>query len=499
MTSEADVPGTRFLLAVAVASWSVMALTSPAYGVTPVPVGAGSLPHVAADKTGVGHVTWIETAGNTSTFHYCRLAPTATGCTAPFSFADAAQDVDGGYALLPPDGRVLLVEARGITPGRAKLLWTSTDGGASFGAPLQIATMASVGANIAGGAAYFPAGALGLAAESIFTIGELSGVTAPFQASGATAGAGSAGAELTPNVGASMALGGDTLIAALSDFAMLKWSRYSGPVPATLDSLNALANWTAPAAIGPRSGANTETRLVSGSGGTFVGYEVDSGAGQADIVVRRFDGGAWGAPTVVAASASKPDLFEDPAGRLHALWTDLTGLHYRYTTNAGNSAWSAPQTLAAGDAFGFPRVSVNADGNGWAVWAGGAGIRAVPLRRATLYNGPQTSVNSSDANATYTLGVPRSCVAPGQRFRVTLRWKRQKRKGNLFVKVRRTDFYLGTKKLRTDSKPAFTYTYNVTPTQRPGTKITLRARAFIKVKRGKSPTKSIRATIRICG
>jgi hypothetical protein len=38
-----------------------------------------------------------------------------------------------------------------------------------------------------------------------------------------------------------------------------------------------------------------------------------------------------------------------------------------------------------------------------------------------------------------------------------------------------------------------------TNTQRPGSTISLRARAFIKVKRGKSPKKSIRAKVRICG
>ncbi len=42
----------------------------------------------------------------------------------------------------------------------------------------------------------------------------------------------------------------------------------------------------------------------------------------------------------------------------------------------------------------------------------------------------------------------------------------------------------------------FSYTYNVTSTQRPGSTITLRARAFITVKHGKSPTKSIRTKLR---
>jgi hypothetical protein len=484
----------------ALAACSVAVLLAvPARAAGPVAVGAGSLPHVAADGAGAGYVTWIENVGNTSTFHYCKLPAAAGACTAPLTFADAAQDVDGGYPLLAPDGRVLLVEARGITPGRSKLLWTSTDGGTTFSGPVPIATMSSTGANIAGAATYAPAGTLGLAAESIFTIGQISGGTAPFQATGTGPGTTTSSADLTPNVGTSVAVQGDALIAALSDFGTLSFSRYAGPVPATTDTMNGAANWSAPAAIGPRSAANTETRLASGAGGLYVGYEVDTTGGQADFVVRRFDGTAWGAPAVVASGAGKPDLVEDPAGRLHALWTDTTGLHYRFTTDAANSTWSATQTIATGDSFGFPRLAVNAAGNGWAVWAGSGGIRAVPLKRATVYAGPQTSVTTTDSQAKYRLGVPKGCVSPGQSFRVTLTWKRQKRKGNLFVKVRRADFYLGTKKLRVDTRAPYAYTYTVKATQAPGSTIVLRARAFIKVKHGATPKKSIRAKVKVCG
>ena len=48
--------------------------------------------------------------------------------------------------------------------------------------------------------------------------------------------------------------------------------------------------------------------------------------------------------------------------------------------------------------------------------------------------------------------MPRSCVAPGQKVKVRLKWKRKERKGNLFVKIRRVDFYLNTKRSRIDKK-----------------------------------------------
>ena len=185
------------------------------------------------------------------------------------------------------------------------------------------------------------------------------------------------------NVSADIALQGPALIAVLGDFVSVKSSIYIGPIPATLASLNAPASWSPPATIGPRSGANLETSLVSGPGGVYLGYAVPSATpGFADFVMRRAGGAGWGPPTVVAAKASKPDLHEDPSGRLHALWTDTAGLHYRYTTNAANTVWSAPQTIATGVSFGFPRLAVNADGKGWAVWGDGTNVQAVPLSRS---------------------------------------------------------------------------------------------------------------------
>jgi hypothetical protein len=481
-------------LLIAVACCIALVPTTVGGAATPVTTGPGSTPHVAVDATGAGYVTWVEPSS--STFHYCKLPATATACTAPFAYTDANQDVEGGYALLPPDGRVLLLDVRGVPPGRPKLLWTSSDGGATFGAPTQIGAMSTTGANIGGDAIYVPAGGLGLPTESILTIGQLAGVTAAFQATGTGPDLGDTAAELTPNVAADIAVQGDVLLAALSDFGTLSWSRYVGPLPATTATLSTAANWSPATAIGPRYAAELDTRLVSGPGGAYVGYAIEVGPAQSQLVVRKFDGAGWGAPVTVARDAATADLYEDPSGRLHALWAQGGALHYRHTTDTANTAWSAPQTVATGDTYAFVRLAVNAAGNGWAVWAGNGGVRAIPLHG--IYTGPQTEVNTSGFGGTYTLGIPKGCVKPGQQFRVTLTWKRQKRKGNLFVKVRRADFYQGTKRLRIDTTVPFVYTYSVRVTQPPGSTISLRARAFIKIRNGKSPKKSIFARVRVC-
>ena len=97
-----------------------------------------------------------------------------------------------------------------------------------------------------------------------------------------------------------------------------------------------------------------------------------------------------------------------------------------------------------------------------------------------------------------TLTGPRGCVRRGGTFVATLKWKRQKRKGNLFVKVRRTDFYIGTRRVKIDRRAPFRQTLRVRANSVPGSTVRLRARAFIKVKRGRSPKKSLFVTFRVC-
>jgi hypothetical protein len=100
--------------------------------------------------------------------------------------------------------------------------------------------------------------------------------------------------------------------------------------------------------------------------------------------------------------------------------------------------------------------------------------------------------------ASITFGVPRACVKRGSSFKATLTWKKKQRKGNLFVKVSRTDFYVGKKIVKTDRTAPFTQTIKVAPSTAAGSKLTVRARAHIKVKRGKGSTKSITSAITIC-
>ena len=52
--------------------------------------------------------------------------------------------------------------------------------------------------------------------------------------------------------------------------------------------------------------------------------------------------------------------------------------------------------------------------------------------------------------------------------------------------------------MKIDKKAPFTQLLTVTASSTRGSTVRLRARAYIKVKRGKSPTKSLNATFKVC-
>ncbi len=135
------------------------------------------------------------------------------------------------------------------------------------------------------------------------------------------------------------------------------------------------------------------------------------------------------------------------------------------------------------------------------VWTASADQPVTPVNPTAPVSpsgGKGRTVKVSVPGATVTLRVPGACVPRGGTFRAKLAWKKQKRKGNLFVKVRRTDFYVNLRRVRIDTKAPFVANFRIPMSVPAGATLTVRARAFIKVKKGRSPKKSIRATVRVC-
>lgn len=117
---------------------------------------------------------------------------------------------------------------------------------------------------------------------------------------------------------------------------------------------------------------------------------------------------------------------------------------------------------------------------------------------ATNYRGPRRTVTKTVTGARLSLDVPKACVRPGQTFALTLRATRRAGKSNRFVRVRRVDFTQDGRLRSRDRAAPFTHNDRLSPTRTPGASVTVRARAFITLKRGNGLATSIRATVRVC-
>ena len=222
---------------------------------------------------------------------------------------------------------------------------------------------------------------------------------------------------------------------------------------------------------------------------------------------------------VISTTANAiPDVVA-PAGTVTGPTTVAAGTPATYTANVADNAggsgidpasfvWTStgvptatgnPATLTFPSA-GYYNVTVS-----FKDLAGNAGSASISVivnapvpAKAPKPTSPITTTTASVPGAKISFGVPNTCVKAGSTFKVTLTWKKQKRKGNKFVKVRRADFYIGSKRVKIDKKAPFTQTLKVKAGTKAGSTITVKARAFVKVTKGKSPTKSISSKIKVC-
>lgn len=226
-------------------------------------------------------------------------------------------------------------------------------------------------------------------------------------------------------------------------------------------------------------------------------------------------GGSGGALVVTDQATTIPDIVA-PAGTVTGPLTAVAGVPQTYTANVADNAggtgidpasfaWTAtglPTTTGNPAAITFPAAGFYAITVTFKDRAGNSATSGISVRvGAPPVVKPAKPVKTTTATvpgAKISFGVPNTCVKAGSTFKVTLTWKKQKRKGNKFVKVRRADFYIGKRRVKIDKRAPFTQTLKVTATTKKGSTITVKARAFIKVTRGKSPTKSISSKIKVC-
>lgn len=486
--------GLRSLLAAGVAG---LAFATPA-AAAPFSAGTGHDPQVAVGADGTGHVVWITDEAGGDRVGYCRVVRDGTSCarTDLLAFpgvagAQATHSVP--QAFTPADGRVLVVAScwscgAGGTTNRT-FVWTSADGGASFGAPVERGD----GIIMAGQGAFVSETdtIVGIGGSDLLAMGDAPLATAPVKHTASAIIASPAVARVP---------GADSLVAVSSDMAQVRFARYAGPLTAT--PIDVQPSWTIDQPVSGAATASDESSLGSGPAGLFLAYRRDGRRDELrlhayDSAAGTFDGGST---SMRNREVEEPDLTQSPDGDLALVWraTSTDGkLRYRRSASAGAFGPVAP--LAEGETFRDPEIGADADDGGFVVWSGSSSaVRVLPLPDppAATYEGRTRRVRSADRRIRYQLLVPRGCVHAGQQFTATLRWRERAGTG---ARVTAVDFRLGRAAAVADGSAPFRQTLTVPEFTELGRLIRVAARPTVRAGGDTVSARTARTRIRVCG
>jgi hypothetical protein len=473
------------------------------------------------DPGGTLHVVWTdEVSPENNVVHYCRVPRGGTACTGArdVTLPLITDQVDEPYLVLGSGGSTLHIAMSRYNESDA-YVWTSGDLGNSWSGATKVydrgrcdgSTEPLLGPQA--GQITFVAWNVG---HCVF------GAAINGSEAAATLDANPPGGGVYNFAAAPTGDGG--LIAAADDLDRAFWWR----LPPGADP-SVTANWGAAQDLGEGEG----THVAGGAGGAYVLVQETLPSFDSLIRVRKWTGAGFAPPVDIGRGDTGylHDLVVGPSGTVAAVWRrnsqngeSFNRLRVTRSTDGGAS-FSPPVSFATTEGVAFRLdVGVATDGRGFAVWQDeGETVRAASLEPIAEFiptggtsggTSPGTTVPGGTTprpaparplrrtvnvkGGSVTLTGPRGCVRRGGTFVATLKWKRKKRKGNLFVKVRRTDFYIGARRVKIDRRAPFRQTLRVRAIAVPGSTVRLRARAFIKVKRGRSPKKSLFVTFRVC-
>jgi len=485
-----------------------------ALAAAPAQIGTnGDRPVIAVDSAGVGHIAWEDRA--TGGVRSCTVPAGAATCTA--ALLPAPQLQAGGVGTLnifaPTPSHIVIYGDATSCNGEASPLYSlieyeSTDGGASFTKTCRTPTAGAGvtptgGKNVLDSAGRFISG--GGAASGLYVLGvDPTGDIADNQQAPAhqifatenfydvaTAIGGSGASSYL--VAAAYSLDGTQPGIVYSVFNQ-------APDTSSTADLGDATKWTTGISLPNTAKTIDPPNLVSGPSGLFIVYQDQSVVGNERIGVNKFDPATrrFGPEVRVAAGPGETnqtleDAYEDASGRIHVVWNSSAGTDSAVSTDGGRSFQVLG--IVTTDSPIARDVAAGPDGRGWVVYIGEPPGNAVLLAPLPV---PPKNTTVQAPGASITFGVPQGCVQPNATFKVTLSFKRKKKKGNLFVKVNRTDFYIGSKVVKVDTAAPFVQTLKVTASAKRGSTIALRARAYIKVTHGKVPKKSIRSSIKVC-
>lgn len=399
---------------------AALAFPAGAQAGTPFTAGSGAEPSIAVGSDGTGHVVW-ETTDENAMVGYCRVSAGAGACnrTELLVFPGSLDANRAGRATVytPAPNKVVIVAGCWNCPTGVEdrtYRWISTNNGQSFGVPSQIDNdfgTEGFGAWLDDVNLFVAAGGSRIKAEpSIGTSVEY-----------ATGGLFVYWPEVVRLPGTKK------LVAATNDLDVVKYGVYVGNSLVASD-INASIGWDVDKTLSSLEGGNRDTSLTAGPNGATLTY-LEANSIPNRIGLRRFDAitNTFGAPVYIQGedpidknSIGEPDSFQDPSGRIHAVWISLYDggrLRYRVSDTAGNN-FTAAANIARSEAIYEPEVAAGGDGRGFATWTPGisGSIRIVPLDNPELES---TTTPDTTTPSVTGFGVSDTTLTPGQSAKFT--------------------------------------------------------------------------------
>ncbi|HEX4304880.1 MAG TPA: hypothetical protein VHZ54_02480 [Solirubrobacterales bacterium] len=423
--------------------------------------GAETPGNIVEDGAGNAYVAWAHegAAGSPDTPMFCKI-PRGGGCPLPISLpvpAAAAPGVGGVFPVLGTGSTVYVLAPQRLNED--VLVWTSTNGGASFGPaaaePVVPGKTNPTDVLLKGSTFYMGEYNPGLGFTTVgkgagrlsFTYtgpGGLEDSTFAFDPAGNPVEAyWESGTEHTPRT--------------------VRFYRYGGSGPVDGES-----SWipheegVSEVGAGSDVGPGSEPRLAGGPAGLLLTYQhqEEGGPTPGALVVGKYTGTGFGAPVTVGVDPDY-DLFrggaiaQSPTGEIAVVWPWASGALELFTSSDGGATFSAGNPIASFPSNYYPdgtnaRMTVGADGQGWLTYRDLNGLELADLaptttgstagpsptpaasavttaKKPATYGGPTKTTSLTVGGERFTLKVPKACLAPAQPFYVGV--GRQKRHG----------------------------------------------------------------------
>ena len=298
-------------------------------------------------------------------------------------------------------------------------------------------------------------------------------------------------------------------------------------------SIDDRANWSGPTDVT----TGDEPVLTGGASGLFL-VDVDTPAGSDRptlLNIRRDDDTTFSTPQTLSDDPGA-ELFDggaatqSPSGRIAVLWPQTRtgdGLKVMrlFTSTDRGASFAQTDVATMGDSYLSDRnasAAVGDDGQGIVTFVDDGGLEVADLTPIAAYvppapvqsplpvsvpspamppvvfdpaRGPFARTSANVGPDVVTLQTPKGCVRSGDVV-MRLSVRSRKRKGHVVVKIRRVQFRLDGRLMRTKTHPVFSARFHVNVT--PGSRHVLTARAFIKIHHGPKRSKTLRNTFTAC-